>query len=296
MKSLLFLIIVGFLFNACNLQQKKNSSTSKDLDYTQHYTLELIWESDSVFQTPESVLYDTEKTEVYVANINKRAWEKDGNGFISKLDLDGNVLNLKWIDGLDGPKGMGLVDSILYVANIDEVVKINTNTGQIVQRIKANEGDGLNDITAGKDGFVFVSSSSNSKLYKIENDKLILLNQGGDERYNGLLYERDRVMLLTNKGSQLKSYDLGNNELTVLVDSGLGRADGIVSLGEDGYLTSDWRGEIFYIDSTYVIQSLLNTQKQNINTADIDYIQEKMMLLIPTFFDNRVLAYKLIKN
>jgi hypothetical protein len=43
-------------------------------------------------------------------------------------------------------------------------------------------------------------------------------------------------------------------------------------------------------------QSLLNTKDQEKNTADIWFIQEKDLLLVPTFFDNRVVAYKLVKE
>jgi hypothetical protein len=42
--------------------------------------------------------------------------------------------------------------------------------------------------------------------------------------------------------------------------------------------------------------SLLNTKDQGKNTADIWFIQEENLLLVPTFFDNRVVAYRLVKD
>jgi hypothetical protein len=37
---------------------------------------------------------------------------------------------------------------------------------------------------------------------------------------------------------------------------------------------------------------LIDTTNQKINSADIEYIEGKQILLIPTFFDNRVVAYQ----
>jgi len=39
--------------------------------------------------------------------------------------------------------------------------------------------------------------------------------------------------------------------------------------------------------------SLLNTKSQQINTADCEYIIDKNLLLVPTFFKNGVIAYRL---
>jgi hypothetical protein len=41
---------------------------------------------------------------------------------------------------------------------------------------------------------------------------------------------------------------------------------------------------------------LLDTSEVEINTADIDYVPGKNMVLVPTFFTNRVDAYKLDIN
>jgi len=41
------------------------------------------------------------------------------------------------------------------------------------------------------------------------------------------------------------------------------------------------------------IKTLLNTVKEKINSADIELIQEKNLLIIPTFFDNRIVCYEI---
>jgi len=54
-----------------------------------------VWETKKVPKTPESVLYDQIRDQIYVSNINGKPTEKDGNGFISLLDREGNIKNLK---------------------------------------------------------------------------------------------------------------------------------------------------------------------------------------------------------
>ena len=85
--------------------------------------LELVWASDTLLRTPESVFFDKGRKVLYVSNVNLNPWEKDGNGFISKMDLEGNIIELKWIVGLSSPTGMGISGSSLYIADTDEIVQ-----------------------------------------------------------------------------------------------------------------------------------------------------------------------------
>ena len=84
MKKLLFfsLLILGLVF-----LYSENTSDK--------YKLVKLWESEPVFQTPESVYYDTVRSVCYVSNIAGQPAIKDGNGFISKLNLDGTIESFK---------------------------------------------------------------------------------------------------------------------------------------------------------------------------------------------------------
>ena len=41
---------------------------------------------------------------------------------------------------------------------------------------------------------------------------------------------------------------------------------------------------------------LIDTTSSKINSADLEYIKTKKLLLIPTFFDNRVVAYEVKRD
>ena len=85
-------------------------------------------------------------------------------------------------------------------------------------------------------------------------------------------------------------------EKTVIAEQ-IGAGDGIAPTNIAGtFLVSDWNGELFILDLHGNKQSLLKTKDDGKNTADIWFIQEQDLVLVPTFFDNRVVAYRLVKE
>lgn len=79
------------------------------------------------FAHPESIYVD--KNEIYVSNLGKELdpLAKDNDGFISKLDKNGDILQLKFISNLNAPKGMFKIKDILYVVDIDVVYGFKDN-------------------------------------------------------------------------------------------------------------------------------------------------------------------------
>jgi hypothetical protein len=73
---------------------------------------------------------------------------------------------------------------------------------------------------------------------------------------------------------------------------GTGPVDGLICLGNNRFVISDWSGRIMLADPTSMIV-LQNTTEKNVQAADLGYIPEEKVVLIPTFFDNRVVARKL---
>src|SRR5215213_6823416 len=92
----------------------------------QTHRLEKLWETDAVVRIPESVLPYQNGKKLYVSLIDGAGWDADGKGGIGRLNADGTALDQTWVTGLNAAKGMALVGSRLYVADITEVVVINT--------------------------------------------------------------------------------------------------------------------------------------------------------------------------
>ncbi len=293
MKNFLLLIVLTAIVS-CNSAKKKDTANTENKAAGSSPEIELLWESDTLLRTPESVLIDPEQKVLYVSNVNLNPWEKDGNGFVSKMDMQGNILELKWIEGLNAPKGMGILGSSLFIADIDEVVEVYIETGEIMNKTEFDDEPQLNDISVGPDGVIYVSGSNSQKIYALENGKVNVYFEGKEgERFNGLYGEKDRMLLITSAGSQFKAIDHDTKEVKIIAEN-MGHGDAIAPVGDGGYLTTSWAGKIFYVSASGETTTLSDTEALEENAADLAYSVENKTLYVPTFFKNKVKAYKLI--
>lgn len=251
-------------------------------------TLTKQWTATDGLKTPESVLYDAGSNSIFVSNINGQASEKDGNGFISILGIDGKMKNLNWVTGLNAPKGLAIYNGNLYVADIDELVVINIKEARITDKIKLENAKFLNDVTASENGTVYVTDMRDNKIYVLENGKLTLwLEDQLISNPNGLWAENGKLYIGTG---QILQADIKTKEIQVLVND-CGGIDGLEKLKDGNFIYSNWKGLIFITKGVKSIQLLDTVDKQN--TADIDFVPGKNMVLVPTFLANSVDAYLL---
>jgi hypothetical protein len=61
------------------------------------------------------------------------------------------------------------------------------------------------------------------------------------------------------------------------------------------YLVSHWEGQTYVISPGGDVVEVLDTMGAA-NSADFEYIRERNLLIIPTFVDNRVIAYRLAER
>ena len=306
MKYLTTLLLAAFILTGCNPSGKREagsesakstgSAESAEMTAPAEFVLTKIWATDSTLLTCESVLYDKDRDRLYVACINGNPTDKDGNGYIALLNTDGSIEEMEWSTGLNAPKGMGVFGDRLYVTDIDEVVEIDVTSGEILRRIPVEGASFLNDISIDSNGDIYFSDSDTGIVWVYSDGTLNRWITEGLERPNGLYVEESRV-LLTSSGSQdLKIIDKESGEYET-VTTGIGAGDGVEFTGMEGhYLTSSWTGEVFLIFPDFSKKSLLKTSDQEINSADIGFNQSEQVVYVPTFFDNRVVAYRLEKE
>jgi len=136
------------------------------VSFAQKHELVKKWESDTLFKVPESVLFDATNNVLYVANIDGTdPWGKDGKGSVGKLGLDGKIIAVDWVKGLNAPKGMGLYGGKLYVADLTDIVVIDIASGTIASSYTLQDAQGLNDVTIDKNGVIYVSDSKAKKSF-----------------------------------------------------------------------------------------------------------------------------------
>ncbi|HTF21652.1 MAG TPA: hypothetical protein VK658_26415 [Chryseolinea sp.] len=250
------------------------------------HSLEKIWESDTTLAIPESVLFG--KNVLYVSLIDGQPWDADGKGQIAKMDKNGKVLNATWVTGLNAPKGMGLWDKKLFVADISEVVVIHAETGKIESKIAVEGATGLNDITIDKKGVVYVSDSKLGRVHQIKKGKaeLYVSDLKGS---NGLKAVDNDLYILT--ANDVFKAGAGKKLVTVATTEIGG--DGIEPVGNGDYVISCWPGLIYYLDKNGKLEIMLDSREQKKNTADIGYNPTERIVYVPTFLKKSVVAYKL---
>lgn len=282
------------LTTACQNPKQDAEETSNADSGKAPVTLQLKWETDTLLTTCESVLYDQDQDVLYVSNINGAPDGKDGNGFISKVSMDGKITDPYWAKGLDAPKGLGLSNGKLYVADIDKVHEIDTKSGKITRTYTVEGAKFLNDISIDSMGKVYISDSSGGSIYTIENGNLSTWMEDLDGP-NGLFAEEGEMLMALWNNKSLNSIDPATRQVTLRTDS-IENPDGIEAIGDGAYLVSSWNGMVHHIDSEWNGTLVLDTREDSISAADIEYVKSKNLLLVPTFFKNKVMAYEVIKE
>ncbi len=298
----LFLLSFAFIAFSCKPAApatEEASTTPADTTTTSVVNipgLKKLWDTEKTLTTAESVLYDKGNSVLYVSCINGVPPDKkDGDGFISRVGLDGKIKDLKWVTGLSGPKGMGQSGNTLYVTDIDRLVAIDITKGKISNTWKVDGAQFLNDVTVTADGTVYFTDSNTSTIYSLMNGKVATVladtTLGGT---NGILVEGDMMYLAGYMSGNVYRMDMRTKTVEKLATEVPG-GDGIERYG-DALLVSNWGGQVYHVAADGEATLLLDSQEAKLNAADIEVIADQNLLLIPTFFGNGVTAYELIKN
>lgn len=201
---------------------------------------------------PESVISDGKF--LYVTNIGNALdpGAKDGDGFISKLSLDGKVIVHKLnTTKLNAPKGTAIIRGMLYVADIDRVIGYEMATGKQLAEINLAPVTGsnfLNDLTTRDDFTLFASCTDVGKIAEVNirtgNVRIIADVKGA----NGITYDKatNRLYTCSFDFQNMKGGELGvitwKDQVPSYEKIGdvHGAFDGLALLDDRTLLVSDW--------------------------------------------------------
>ena len=219
-----------------------------------------LWETDTLLKVPESVLFDADNNVLYVSNIDGTdGWAKDGKGSIAKIGLDGKIIAVEWVTGLNAPKGLGIYKGKLLAADIDEIVVIDIKKGAIERKVPIEGAKGLNDISIGSDGIVWVSDSKNNVIYRVNNDRSSVYVQNL-KGANGVL-KRGNDFFIVDAGSVFKVND--DKTVTKISDGMEGGTDGIENFTGNDFLVSCWQGALWYVHADGTKNYCLMEKRKN---------------------------------
>jgi hypothetical protein len=257
------------------------------------------------FSSPESVVVSGD--DVFVSNVGVKPepFAKDGDGFISKLDRQGNIKVLKWVDKLNAPKGLIAVNGVLYVADIDRVLGFRQRDGKRLfdLDLAASGSKFLNAFARYDDRRLLLSSTDLGKVFVIDlpsrgyaelkfdsppngpngmkklGSRLIVVEWGSDNQANGKV----KTYLLDGFAAKLERTYEANPA---------GYFDGVVSLGANRWLISNWvkfepGGLLQVLDTRSGKIGVANEKIPLAGPADI-FLDDRNKLWVPGMLEGKV--------
>lgn len=250
-----------------------------------------LW-SVSGFFGPEGVALAPDGA-YFISNVGGE--ETDGDGYISKIATDGAVIAERFVDGLDGPKGMIVHNGFLYVADINKVRIFDAANGAAGAVIAIPGGEYLNDATVWGDE-IYVSDSGTSKIWRLSADGPVVWREGEELKgVNGLLGDGDRMFVSTMTTGSLFEATTGGGWRTIA--AGMIDADGIGIIPEangGGFLVSSWPGDIHYVSPTGETAIILDTRDQGILQNDLTMFGD--LVIVPNWEPGTVTAWRVSAN
>lgn len=259
----------------------------------------------SGFSHPESVMQSGNT--LFISNIGAALdpAKKDGDGFISKVDLStGKITDLHYLPAegvLDAPKGMALNGRTLYVADIDHIVGFDIKSREKVFDLTITGTSFLNDLVMG-DGKLYASATDNGKIFEIDPSQHtfhILPLKDSIAGANGLFFDHlSRTLYCVGIGSwgkwdgMLFAINLTDMSTTKIA-SYQGMLDGVDMIGNTLYF-SDWKGidkkgNLFSLNlKTHAVNELSLTVGGIAGPADFAVSTDHRYFIIPSTMEGKV--------
>jgi hypothetical protein len=215
------------------------------------------------FAFPESVAYDPKAKVLYMSQFGGtelKPAEKDGNGKISKLSLDGKVLEERFLppagETMNKPKGIWVKGNRLWVTDIDVVwiFDLKTRKGKKLE---------IPGITFANDPAIvgnslYVSDNRADRVYRVEpadflntkeTPQISIVLAGKSVSPNGLYPGKRGALLIVGFMSPKDPrgiYSLDKSGDLKELAKAIGRLDGLYQMQDGSILATDWNsGSLF---------------------------------------------------
>ena len=316
-----FIIVIAgiVLFSGIGINLNNNNQVQAQEQQQQVNQIKVnkLWETPANLKNPESVAYASKQNVLFVSNINGKPDQKDQNGFISKVSpSNGSIIELKWLTGLNAPKGIAISNdgSKLYVSDITDLIEIDIANGKIIKRYNAPGSAFLNDVVSDNQGNIYVSDTGINTIYKLDaslgnstSSLQVWLQSPQLNGPNGLHVDNNKNKLivvslgpLSKPGGGIEGIDIKNKTISNLGKKGttspFGGLDGIVSDATERhyYITDNPAGKVYAVNADgtgYVTLIDLHAQ----GAADLGSIPDQSTIIIPLMQDNKLVAYTLVQ-
>ena len=258
---------------------------------------------------PESVISDGQF--LYVTNVGNPLdpMAKDSNGYISKLSLDGKVIDSSMTTAkLNAPKGTAIIRGMLYVADIDRIVGFQLSNGKKLVEISLVSAatSFANDLAVKDDFTLYVSATDVGKVLEV-NVRTGTVNVVADVKgANGLTYDKatNRLYVCSFNFENMQGGEIGVISWKKFIASYEtlgdvhGAFDGLALLDDHTLIVSDWgaldhpAGFVQKFDLTTKKATKLDWPVIN-GPADFYLDANQKKLFIPAMIDSKILIQQL---
>ena len=243
----------------------------------------VVWTAEGQFCEPETVLPLPDYT-LLVSNVCD--FREAGTGYLTLLGADGEVIDWRVVDDLDAPLGMALVDGRIYIVDTNRV-RVLAWPGFEQQSTIALETAVANDIAVSEDHTLYVTDTARGEVIVIARDAepQMLIGEARFPGANGIEIRGDDLYI---GGERLWHVDLEDQTVTTIGPEWLADIDGI-EFEADGTLQITPVGGplIRLVEPVQVLGG------DGVSSANHGYAPNLGLALIPTGFDNTVVAIRL---
>ena len=224
---------------------------------------------------------------IYISNVN--GYEKNGLGFLSRASLEGELVEERWLEGIDAPTGMAIHEDRLYVANYDELVRVDLENVEIVERYPSpDEQPGLNDVAVDPQGRVFVTGSASRTVYLLSEEGLVPWVTGDELRDANGVYAGLGGLLVA--GYYLNAISYLDQSITLATEDSL--LVDLESIESDGrgafFLTAIGPRPIWHLRESGSATPVL---ERDTFSADVEFVESERVLIVPSG-GNTVTAFR----